>query len=165
MAYQVKVGSTWKDAIPHVKVGSAWKEVQEAYVKVGSTWKSVWVNWAFTHTINISSTNDYGVLVYGMNKGSSYNRNFGSISPSTVNATSILHMVADENGKCQIRMNSAMSDPEIHIELSNGGTKYIFTRGGSTSSYYNLSSGNKAAWLDMLRENHGDEISFKMWTQ
>lgn len=122
-------------------------------------------NWAPTHTLNVLSTNHYGVLVYGFNRGDTYNANFGSISPSSVNGTTILHMVAEENnGRAQIRMNNSMSDPEIHIEMSNGGTKYIFEKASSSSSYYNLSSGNKAAWLEMMQDFHDDEISFKMWT-
>lgn len=39
---KIKVGGTWKDAVPSVKVGGVWKDVQDAHVKVNGVWKQVY---------------------------------------------------------------------------------------------------------------------------
>lgn len=35
----IKVGNTWKKAVPWVKVGNTWKKATKTYIKVGNTWK------------------------------------------------------------------------------------------------------------------------------
>lgn len=167
MAYQVKVGSTWKDAIPHVKVGNAWKEVQEAYVKVGSTWKKVWENW--THKFAVSSTNYYGELIFGFADGSKAYQKMGSMTPATFEGATIHEIVGPERaGADRIILSKTISSQYIVLEAKTG-QKFKFSKSTNPTTHFNFIEssgfGTRQQWRDFLYDNIRNTIDIRLSTQ
>lgn len=122
-------------------------------------------NWSATHTIKPMSTSYYGEFVYGYASGSGTYNNHGTLTPNRIDVATIQEMIYDEgSNRSRIKLSTSITDPEIHVELSSGGTKFVFEKPSQTSVYYNLSSGNASAWRSFLYNNLNKSVSFKMWT-
>ncbi|HHG3075769.1 TPA: hypothetical protein ACPVXB_001027 [Vibrio parahaemolyticus] len=158
----VNISGSWKKTkTPYVNVSGSWKAAKKVFVNVSGTWKEAWVS--FTHTLTVGSTSYYGEFVYGFSLGSSTYQNHGAITPSKIDAGTVVEMVADEGAqRGKIRLSSPLSDTEIEV-VTEGGSKFVFVKASTSSAYYNL-SGSYKPWRDFLYSNIGKSVKLTITT-